>query len=158
MSDPELILPETALAAIRAHAEQAYPDECCGMILGRLEGRCRAGVRIERARNLLASDGQSGRDRYELDPADRLRADRAAEADGLSLVGFYHSHPDHDAYFSETDCSRSEEAQWGEPWLPPTYAYLVVSVREGAAKGHAVFEVSDGQSVEIGFRVASPCA
>ena len=61
---------------------------------------------------------------------------------------FYHSHPDHDAYFSATDLERSEEVQWGEPWVPPTYTYLVVSVRGGIAANSKAFRIVAGQALE----------
>jgi proteasome lid subunit RPN8/RPN11 len=127
-------------------AMEAYPHECCGLLLGPAGGPPWTVTRVETAKNL---DTERARDRYLMDPADRLAAEEAARAAGLAVVGFYHSHPDHDAYFSPTDLARSEEYQWGEPWVPPTYAYLVVSVRDGLAVGAKAFMVEAGASREV---------
>jgi len=59
--------------------------------------------------------------RYELRPEDLLAADKAARERGLDLIGIYHSHPDADAYFSQTDLKNSC------PW----YSFVVLSVRGG---------------------------
>lgn len=131
---------------VAGHAAETYPHECCGLLLGPAGGPPWRVTLMRRARNL---DTERARDRYLMDPADRLAAEEAARAQGLALVGFYHSHPDHDAYFSPTDLARSEEYQWGEPWVPPTYAYLVVSVRQGSVAGAKAFMVEDGASREV---------
>lgn len=59
--------------------------------------------------------------RYELRPDDLMKADREARSRGLDLVGIYHSHPDCDAYFSETDLKNSC------PW----YSFVVLSIQKG---------------------------
>lgn len=148
-----LVLEPEAHTELVAHATEAYPHECCGLLLGERQaaGSLRA-RRAFRARNLVV---ERAHDRYELDPADRLAAERAAEAAGWTLVGFYHSHPEHDAYFSPTDLARSEEVQWGEPWLPPTYGYVVVSVRGGAVVDARAFLVEGGQSAALPLEVAA---
>jgi proteasome lid subunit RPN8/RPN11 len=63
----------------------------------------------------------SQRERYELDGRDLLAADAEARRRGLDVIGIYHSHPDCDAYFSQTDLKNSC------PW----YSFVVLSVREG---------------------------
>lgn len=143
-----LILDGAALEAVTRHATERYPDECCGLLLGRGERAARAWP----AKNL---DAERARDRYLMDPQDRLAAEEAARAAGEAVVGFYHSHPDHDAYFSPTDLARSEEAQWGEPWVPPTYRYLVVSVRERRVVAWRAFVVEEGRAREVEVEVRS---
>ena len=74
-----------AARAVLAHARDTAPEECCGLLVGR-------GDRVERAvatKNLRAS-----RDRYLVDPAGHFAARRAARAEGLAVVGAYHSHPE----------------------------------------------------------------
>ncbi len=100
------------------HAMAAYPDECCGAMLGRTETDTKVVTSALRLEN--AYDGPRLR-RYELRPEDLIAAERAARASGLSLIGIYHSHPDCDAYFSETDLKNSC------PW----YSFVVLSVRQG---------------------------
>ncbi len=142
--DPELI------TSLNAHAEEAYPRECCGLLLGTRDGNTRQVVGLQRARN---TSPVTVFDRYQLHPADRLAAEERARGAGLELVGFYHSHPEHDAYFSATDLQSSEEFQFGEPWLPATYAYLVSSVRQGRAGTMRCYLVVQGQAVECPIEI-----
>ncbi len=100
------------------HARAAYPDECCGAMLGSANGEgkiVRVALPLENA-----YDGQR-RARYELRPEDLLKADREARSRNMDLVGIYHSHPDCGAYFSETDLKNSC------PW----YSFVVLSIQKG---------------------------
>lgn len=139
-------LTETVRSEMAAHAVEAYPRECCGILLGKREGSVwRASVAVATA-NL--ADAKI-RDRYQMDPHDRFRAETRARQEGLEIVGFYHSHPDHDVYFSRTDLENSEEFLMGEPWLDPTYAYVVISVRNGQPVGQGAFRVHNGEAEPI---------
>jgi proteasome lid subunit RPN8/RPN11 len=105
--------------AMREHAVAAYPNECCGAMLGTTDGDAktvREALRLEKA----FAGAQAAR--YELRPEDLLAADSAARARGLDLIGIYHSHPDCDAYFSKTDLENSC------PW----YSFVVLSIQQGA--------------------------
>jgi proteasome lid subunit RPN8/RPN11 len=105
-------------AVMAAHAREAYPNECCGAMLGSVEGDAklvRAALRLENA----FEGAQAAR--YELRPEDLLAADRAAREQKMDLIGIYHSHPDCDAYFSKTDLQNSC------PW----YSFVVLSIRNG---------------------------
>ena len=104
--------------AIRAHAAKDYPHECCGFLVGRANGETVTVVRTVPAANLR---DDSPRNRFEIDPGDLVKTDRAARADGLGVVGFYHSHPDAPAKPSEFD---REHAWTG-------YCYVIVSVLAG---------------------------
>jgi proteasome lid subunit RPN8/RPN11 len=101
-----------------AHAQGAYPNECCGAMLGVI-GHAQKAVSIALPLE-NAYTGERG-SRYELRPEDLLRADKEARSRNLDLVGIYHSHPDCDAYFSETDLKNSC------PW----YSFVVLSIRNG---------------------------
>jgi len=104
--------------AIEAHAVEAYPNECCGAMLGSIDDGAKT-VRVAlRLENAFAGAQAA---RYELRPEDLLAADSAARARGLDLIGIYHSHPDCDAYFSKTDLENSC------PW----YSFVVLSVQQG---------------------------
>ena len=101
-----------------AHARRAYPNECCGAMLGSAEG----GVKDVREALPLENAFAGGQgERYELRPEDLLAADLAARERHMELIGIYHSHPDCDAYFSETDLKNSC------PW----YSFVVLSIRNG---------------------------
>jgi proteasome lid subunit RPN8/RPN11 len=107
---------QTALAEVRAHGAEGYPHEICGIMLGpRGEGRA---TEVRRARNIIV---ERARDRYEIDPRDHIRIQREADAEGLDIVGYYHSHPDHPAQASRFDTERA--------WAG--YVYLIVSIENG---------------------------
>jgi proteasome lid subunit RPN8/RPN11 len=101
-----------------SHARSTYPNECCGAMLGSIDGdhkSVRVAVALENA-----FSGQQGA-RYELRQEDLLRADAEARRQGMDLVGIFHSHPDCDAYFSKTDLENSC------PW----YSFVVLSIQKG---------------------------
>ncbi len=106
-----ITLSATVAQAIAAHAEATYPDECVGLLLGHLADTHKLVVtaypvenRWEGQVTLAETDNaESRRDRFYLDPRDYLRADRAAQAQGLDIIGCYHSHPDHPAQPSGRD-------------------------------------------------------
>jgi proteasome lid subunit RPN8/RPN11 len=100
------------------HAERTYPDECCGAMLGHTLGDKKTVTEAIPLEN--AYPGKHGQ-RYELRPQDLLAADKAARARGLDVIGIFHSHPDCDAYFSETDLKNSC------PW----YSFVVLSINNG---------------------------
>src|SRR5579864_9363760 len=105
-------------AKMVTHARQIYPNECCGAMLGTIqdgEKLVRMALPLENA----FAGAQAAR--YELRPEDLLAADKAARARKMDLIGIYHSHPDCDAYFSETDLKNSC------PW----YSFVVLSIRKG---------------------------
>jgi proteasome lid subunit RPN8/RPN11 len=104
------------MEAIEAHGAEGYPDEICGVMLGTLADRVVTEVR--RARNIIV---ERSRDRYEIDPLDQIRIQREADATGLDIVGYYHSHPDHPAQASRFDTERA--------WAG--YVYLIVSIQAG---------------------------
>jgi proteasome lid subunit RPN8/RPN11 len=105
-------------AEMVSHARATYPNECCGAMLGSVDG----GDKIVKIALPLENVSQGPqRSRYELKPEDLLHADREARRRNMDLVGIYHSHPDCDAYFSETDLKNSC------PW----YSFVVLSVQKG---------------------------
>ena len=105
-------------AAMRSHAAADYPHECCGFLVGTSNGDI---VTLARTVPAANTRDDSPRNRFEIDPGELVKTDRAARADGLGVVGFYHSHPDVPAVPSEFD----REHAW------PGYCYVIVSVRGG---------------------------
>jgi proteasome lid subunit RPN8/RPN11 len=134
MADKALALTEEAWAAIVSHAIAAYPEECCGLILSR-----GGDDEVRRCRNvqnqLHALDPQSyprdARTAFAMDfrEVEAILAD--ASRTGATLKAFYHSHPEHDAYFSQED--RAFAAPFGEPTFPDS-AHIVVSVYARAVR------------------------
>ncbi|MEQ1948876.1 MAG: M67 family metallopeptidase [Bryobacteraceae bacterium] len=101
-----------------AHAEEKFPNECCGAMIGTIDGDVKHVTLAEAMEN--SYEGAQGA-RYELRPEDLLAADKKARAAGLDLIGIFHSHPDCDAYFSKTDLENSC------PW----YSFVVLSIKGG---------------------------
>ena len=100
------------------HARAVYPNECCGAMLGTSSNGTKlvtAAMRLENAHQ------GSQAARYELRAEDLLKADAEARKRKLDVIGIYHSHPDCDAYFSETDLKNSC------PW----YSFVVLSIKQG---------------------------
>lgn len=134
-------LPEKALAEIVRQAEAGYPEEICGMVVGRpgeqdtYRVRQVANVANREPQEDTAGQARDARTAYKMDPLEQLRVLREADGEGWEVILFYHSHPDHDAYFSRMDRERALASD-GEP-LWPGATYLVVSVMEGRAGGAA---------------------
>ena len=92
--------------ALRAHGEETYPHECCGALLGTATPDGNHVRSIVRAGNTLTDRAH---DRYNIAPEELIKIQRQARGLGLDIVGFYHSHPDHPAQWSQTDFA---EAHW----------------------------------------------
>jgi proteasome lid subunit RPN8/RPN11 len=92
--------------ALRAHGEETYPHECCGVLLGNATPEGNQVRRIVRAGNTRSDRAH---DRYNIAPEELIRIQREARGLGLDIVGFYHSHPDCPAQWSKTDF---DEAHW----------------------------------------------
>ncbi len=132
-----LKLSADAAGTIARHAEATYPDECVGLLLGRLEDDgAKVVLRALAVENRWAGqvslaetdNAESRRDRFYLDPRDYLRADREARAAGMDIVGCYHSHPDYPATPSERDRVGAQGVGGGTG-----FAFVIQSVREGRA-------------------------
>jgi proteasome lid subunit RPN8/RPN11 len=124
------------LESIHSHGEREYPNECCGMLLGRVDGDAKEVSEVVPLKNLrldsaraqeLLPLGDPGREseknRFLIDPLEQLRVEREARSRGLDVLGYYHSHPDHPARPSNYD----REHAW--PW----YSYVILSVERGNA-------------------------
>src|SRR5258708_10675129 len=113
--------------AWRAHGEETYPNECCGVLLGKnsTEGNTPTAIntvhKIVRAGNTRTD---SAHNRYNIAPQELIKIQRQARGLGLDIVGFYHSHPDHPALWSPTDFAEAH-------WLG--CSYIITSVEKGTA-------------------------
>jgi len=120
---------------IRAHGAETYPHECCGALLGR-DGDA---SHPEASREVLAlfplvnRHGESPRNRFIVTAEDVLEADKAAQAQGFEVIGWYHSHPDHPARPSQFD----QDHAW--PW----YSYIIVSVYYGSPQDMTSWRLND---------------
>jgi proteasome lid subunit RPN8/RPN11 len=142
----DVVLPEALLAEIRAHAREAYPDECCGFLIGPASASESDPTRRIRALERATNDFEGERRRRFLIRPEEVRTlERRVEERGEAVVGFYHSHPDHPARPSLFD----QEHAW--PW----YSYVVLSVTRGDTPAVGAFELDPDESVfrEVGLRV-----
>jgi proteasome lid subunit RPN8/RPN11 len=118
MTSHTLYLPASVRTQLENWVEAGYPLETCGLLIGKQnEGQ----VRVRRAFAARNLNTERAHDRYELAPDDLLAADEAAQAEGLEIVGIWHSHPEHPARPSETD-----RVQAWQGW-----SYVILSVYQG---------------------------
>lgn len=115
-------MPRTKCQEIQQHGQEMYPEECCGVLLGSMlnDGSSRVSA-VVRCGNVSS---QPRRSRYEIDPAELFRIQRQCRETETEIVGFYHSHPDHPAVWSDTDLA---EAHW------TGCSYVITSVENGHA-------------------------
>src|ERR1700719_5066257 len=117
--------------SLRHHGEETYPYECCGILLGRVDDDgTRTVTTIARAGNTRTD---SAHNRYNIDPKELIRIQREGRQRGEEIIGFYHSHPDHPAQWSQTDLA---EAHWF------SCSYVITSVEKGKAILTNAFELT----------------
>ncbi|MDE3186884.1 MAG: M67 family metallopeptidase [Acidobacteriota bacterium] len=116
-----LRLPRAAYLALRVHAEETYPHECCGVLLGHSTPE---GWRIEEAVRAANAHTDSAHNRYCIAPKELVKIEIGARRRGLQIAGFYHSHPDHGAQWSATDLAEAH-------WLG--CSYVITAVAQGKA-------------------------
>jgi proteasome lid subunit RPN8/RPN11 len=143
MSIKPVIIRKATFDQIVAQAEREFPFECCGFILndGATDGD--GGVNRERAveevrpitniqNRMHAEDpvafARDARTAFLMEPREHLSVMKEIDRRRLKLGAVYHSHPDHDAYFSATDRAQACSFEPGEPDYPDT-VYIVISVR-----------------------------
>lgn len=137
------------LEAIQRHGAGDYPSECCGVLLGKAKGSEKEVTEVvplknlrtdpARAQELLPVDDlnqETDRNRFLVDPLEQMRVEKDARVRGLEVLGYYHSHPDHPARPSQYD----REHAW--PW----YAYVILSVKRGAAKDLTCWVLAEDRS------------
>ena len=112
-----LVISQELLSQIHTHGEQAYPEEGAGFLIGD-EGNVQNILPLDNARE----DG-ARHNRFLITPEDYLQAELTADKLGLSLIGVFHSHPDHPNWPSEYD----------REWAQPFFSYIITTVNEGKA-------------------------
>jgi [CysO sulfur-carrier protein]-S-L-cysteine hydrolase len=124
---------EAVIDDIIAHAREDLPNECCGMI-GGSDGR---GSTVYRARNAFESPL-----RFDVHPADLFRiVEREIPAAGEELMAIYHSHPNSEAYPSQTDINLAEG--WPDP------IWVICSLADPDAPAVRAFAIRDGAVEEV---------
>jgi adenylyltransferase/sulfurtransferase len=152
---PAVALPTAVLNEVFAHAREAEPEECCGLITGdddepyRHVVRCRNEMTAwhQRDPETYPRDGRQG---FYMNEQDYLRAEDEASARGERVTCVYHSHVEAGAYFSEMDQDFA-----GQPLFPfPDADHLVVSVVGGKVVDQALFRRDAAGAGFVGRLVA----
>ena len=99
-----LIISQAEYEEIRKHGEDTYPYECCGIMLGVIDGDTRTVKSTIRCGNTRDDRPQ---DRFNIDPKELIAAMKRARNEGVDIIGFYHSHPDCPAQASKTDLAEA---------------------------------------------------
>lgn len=125
-----LILSSSHITAMHNHGREAYPEECCGALLGIIEGEL-GGKRIVDLLPLHNASQENKARRFAITADDYAMLEREAAQRGLSLLGFYHTHPDHPAQPSATDLAYA--------W--PLFSYVILEMRQGEPAACNSFEL-----------------
>ncbi len=147
--------PET-LSEIYAHATSEFPDECCGAILS--EGarefvwRCR-NIQNELHQNAPDTYPRDARTAYVIHPDDLIAIHKATATENRQIKVFYHSHPNHGAYFSEKD--KADALIWDEPAYPGA-TYLVISVYDREIRAVKAFAWNDATQDFVDVPLRAP--
>ncbi len=126
-----VVIQQSAIDAIVAHAQESAPDECCGLLVG-------AGDRIDeavRARNL-----ERGPTRYRIDPRDHIALMKRLRGSDRDVIGAYHSHPRSGAAPSASDVAEA---------FYPDFVYLIVSLMTANRPECRAWRIRDGAAEEI---------
>lgn len=113
---------------IVALLEKEYPYEGCGILIGKEDNNKRVVLEIYPTQNI---NKERKNDRFNIDPKDYLVAETYADKNNLSIVGIYHSHPDHPAFPSKTDLENAF----------PFLSYIIFSIEKGRFKDVNSFEL-----------------
>jgi proteasome lid subunit RPN8/RPN11 len=125
-----LLINDTIKRQLVDDALRTYPDECCGFLLGADNGDERT---IEEAIVIQNAKEGDKRRRFEITPADYLKAEQYAEANSLTLLGVYHSHPDHPSVPSEHDRIAAQ----------PFFSYIIIAVQRNECISIQSWQLND---------------
>ena len=140
---------------IQSHAADCYPQECCGLLLGRMVEvngnlqkklyglHCTHNVWDQSSpewsrETPVSSQVPTATRRYWIAPDDLFTAQKYARTQGWDIIGVYHSHPDHEAVPSECD----------RKWAWPQYSYVIVAVKNGVPHDFRSWMLDDQQQFQ----------
>jgi proteasome lid subunit RPN8/RPN11 len=134
------------LQQITSHAESTYPEECCGLLLGKIAGEPTQVIEVIATENSWNAEDfasfsfnrGSKRNRFSIAPAILLKVQKLARDRNLLIVGIYHSHPDHVAIPSEFD----RQIAW------PNYSYLIAAVPQGKVSDICAWKLDENHQFQ----------
>jgi proteasome lid subunit RPN8/RPN11 len=124
------------LEQIHRHGEESYPEEGAGLMLGKDDGKTRSVELLLPLDN--AREDAARHNRYLITAEDMLAGESEAERLGLSILGIFHSHPDHPSQPSDFD------REHALPW----YSYLITSIQAGKVSNSTCWRLMDDR---LGF-------
>jgi len=132
-----------SMDAIVAQAEREFPFECCGFIIGDNENSVEEVRPVANIQNRMHAEDpaafpRDARMAFLMEPKEHLAVMLEADRRKLAIRAVYHSHPDHDAYFSATDRAQACSFDPSEPDYPEI-VYIVMSIRAGRFARAAAF-------------------
>jgi proteasome lid subunit RPN8/RPN11 len=137
-----LRLPASAVPEIAAHAYSCLPEECCGLLVGRAPSED-AG---EAVRFVPITNAARSARVYTIEPIEHLRTERAANADGLDVIGVVHSHTHSEPYPSPTDIAQAPDPGWH---------YVIVGLKRGDPELRS-YRIVDGEVTEEPIELIEP--
>ncbi len=124
-------IPSKLLDQIQSHGEAAYPYEGAGLMLGQDDNGSRTVESLLFLENAREEENQHNR--YLITAEDMLLGEKEAARLSSSILGIFHSHPDHPNLPSEYD------REYAIPW----YSYLITSVNDAKAAGSRCWRLTD---------------
>jgi len=116
-----IVVPESIARQIESEGVAAYPNECCGILIGKEKDGRRMVERLAPMKNVFDAGEQYHR--FSIDPLAQIEAEKSADDSGKVVLGYYHSHPDHPARPSEYD--RTHVPPWS------FYGHIIVAIEKG---------------------------
>ena len=130
VSTPPLEFPAQAYAEMIGNAYDSYPLEACGLLVGK-------GSRVHR---FVATTNEAASARvYTIPGRELLRAEMAAEDDGLEVIGVFHSHTHSEPYPSPTDVAQAPDPGW---------YYVILGLKREAPESRC-YRIVDGAISEV---------
>lgn len=163
-----LIIPANLMLEMKGHASEGYPHEVVGVMAGSYVSGEKTIVRLFRGSNQFRLAEQSGtaaldilredldvegssENRFFMTGEEMRRIDAVCREDGIDIIGFYHTHPDHPARPSVTDLRFAQQTL-------PGYSYVIMAVEDGAPALTTSWVLSDDETRFVEEPVVVPPA
>ena len=120
---------------ILEHCVAGLPDESCGLIAGSIDGEVKTIEKVYLLTNIAHSN-----EHFSMDPKEQLAAVKDARANGLTMLGNFHSHPESPSRPSEEDKRLAYDS---------TAEYLILSLMERDNPVLKAFGVDKDKNVTV---------
>ncbi len=137
----KLQVSENLLKEIHAHTGRDYPDECCGLLIGRFDGSIFTVTRIVDSPNISATKLTN----FEIDPGVRIKLERELRGQDEMIIGHYHSHPNGLAQPSPRDMEAAFE---------PDLIWLIIAVGAGGVQEARAWQCRAGQALPVSLAIS----